>query len=295
MELKVARGKFASCKLSGMACHFTHMADPAFITNGATYTGKPNVRGNRLDADATNTAVNVIMKASTGGALNGTAQVKFSTTGVAYGAVAYPVGAGQWIDAIGPDGNHLSGDPLNPIQVMFSTGGTLALNDEWSINVQRAMPALSYPTRNPLTGIKLEVTIGGVSYDIENFDLKFTRPRKARRGSGLYPKSILDDGNRAVSIKISRDYVDNALFQKMLSSTAVTFQVIVNGDKIATVANVTYYEYWKLYSANAQVIKAGSDPTGPKHLQESIDIVPFFDGTSVDMTEQIRCTLSTLV
>lgn len=297
MDLKVERGKLVNCKFSGRACEYTHMADPVVSTTGGTYTGKLYVRRNRKGADAEDTTNDLKAKITTGGALDGTAQVKFTRGTDLYGSVAYPVVAGVWMDVLLANGLHASGDPLDPVQVMFSTGGTLSLNDEWTIDAKRAAASLSYPARQPLRGVRAIIKINGTEFPYDTFDLSFTRPMLERRsGSSLYPIGLLmDDGPRLPVIKIARPYVDRQMYRMMQSLETISFEIVIHGDLIATVTNVSYYEYWKIVSANAQVLKGGADPNGGKILQETgIEIAPFFDGTTADMTEEIRCTLSTL-
>lgn len=294
MDVKVAAGKIVSTKFSGTACRFTHMKDPAFTTTGGTYTGIMNVRGNRIDADAQDTTNHLKAKFTTGGALDGTALVKFTKGATAYGTPTTAVTAGVWYPVILADGTY-AGSNLEPVEVMWTSGGTITINDEFTIQAQRPKATATYPSKNALIAVSAVVTVGGTAYPIENFDVMFKRPRKYRRATNSrYPAGILPDGTRSFGIKLKRDYVDRDLYLKMLSSTAVSFDITINGDFIATVSSVSYFEKWNLNSTNAQVLQAGADVPNDKQLPESIDIVPYWDGSSVDMTETLQGTLATL-
>jgi hypothetical protein len=289
MDLKIATSKLVSTKFSGMSSHFSHLNDPFETAVNAAYTGTLLVRGNRNGTD-------LAAKITTAGALDGTAKVKFTEGATAYGSVSYDVVANEWMNVILADGNHASGDPLDPVQVCFTDGGTLTLNDEWAIDTTRTRIASpTYPSRNPLTAVGMTLSIGGTEYVIDNADIKFKRPTKERRGGGSkYPYSMLRDGTREWSIKLMRDYTDRDLYLKMLSGEAAAFDCTIGGDKIATVSAVTYFEQWRLYSSNVQVTDAGADVPNEKQLPESIDIAPFWDGSTVEMQETIICTVSSL-
>jgi hypothetical protein len=294
-EIKVQRNKIAQAKFSGSACHFTHMKDATMTTTGGTYTGKLHIRGNRMDTDAEDTTNHLKVKCTTAGALNGAAKVKCTKGATAYGSVEIAITAGVWYPFTLADGTNASGDPYNPVEFMLSAGGTLSLNDEFEVQAKRTTPTFTYPTRQPLHANGLIVTIGGTAYPVENFDLKFTAPRKEQRGSGsAYPTAMLRDGKRAFSISIQRDYVTRALYLKMLSANAVSFDATFNGDFIATVASASYFEKLQFASTNAQIFKAGGNPTSDKYLTEAVEVVPYFDGTNVDLSTVVRCTLATL-
>lgn len=295
MDFKVASNKIVQAKASGTACHFTHMKDATMTTTGATYTGTLYIRGNRQDADAEDTTNHLKLKCTTGGALDGTALVKCTKGATAYGSATTAVTAGTWYRFDLADGTNASGDPYNPVEFMLSAGGTLSTNDEFEVQAQRPAPTLTYPSRQPLHANGLVVTIGGVQTVVDQFDIKAVRPRKEQRGCGsAYAQSHLPDGNRKFTITIKRDYVTRALYLKLLSANAVAFDATLLGDVIATVANVTYREKLQFISTNAQVFKAGADPTSEKQLDEGVTIMPYYDGTNVDMSAVVRCTLATL-
>lgn len=299
--INVKGGKIVDHKLSGMACRFTHMRDPQTVVGPATYTGTVYVRGNRQDADAEDTTNDLKFKVTTAGALDGTGKIKMTKGATAYGSIEYPVVAGVWMDFILADGTHASGDQLNPVQIMFTLGtGSLTAGgtpDEWKIQAKRPKVTPTYPSRNPLIGVKAIVTIGGVVYDVEDFDIELKRPRKYRRASSSpFPSAILPDGTRSWSIKIKKDYLatERALYLAMLSASSKTLDITINGDFIATVATVSYYEKHQFVSSKIQVIKAGSNVPNDKQLPEAIEIVPAWDGSNVELSETVRCTLATL-
>lgn len=297
-DIAVRSGKIVSNKLSGMSCRFTHLNDVTETVAPAAWTGDVYVRGNRIDADASDTSNDIKFKVTTGGALDGTGKIKFTEGATAYGSVEYPVVAGVWMPVIYGDGTY-AGSADDPVEVMFTLGtGDLTAGgtpDEWAIDARRAKATPTYPARNPLIAVRAICLIGGTEYFIEDFDISFKRPRKYRRASSSkYPIGILPDGNRSFSIKLKRDYTDRDLYLKMLSATGVSFSIAINGDFIATVSSVSYYEKWLLSSTNAQVISAGADIPNDKQLPESIELVPYWDGTNSDLSESIICTLSTL-
>lgn len=296
MDIAVRANKIVSMKTTGMYCRFSHLKDPVYSNfAAATYTGTVYVRNNRFDADAQDTTNDLKFKATAGGALSGAAaKVSFTKGATAYGAADYFVTAGTWMPVILADGTY-AGDPLDPVEVMFSAGGTFTTNDSGVIAAKRVKAAATYPSRNPLIAVAATVTIGGTVYPIEDFDIMHKRPLKTRRAtSSKYPISLLPDGTRTFAIKLKRDYFDRDLYLKMLSSTSVSFNIVILGDLIATVASVSYYESYTLTSTNAQVVVAGADVPNDKQLPESAEIVPFWDGTNVDLTETIVCTLTSL-
>ena len=294
-DISVKGGKIVEHKLAGMYCRTTQMKDPVFAVTGGTYTGTLYIRQNRQDADAQDVANDLKIKAFVAGALDGaTAKVSFTKGATAYGAAQYFVTAGVWMPVILADGS-FAGDPLEPVEVMWSAGGTFTLNDAWTINAKRPKVTATYPSRNALLAVKAILTFGGATYDVENFDIAFKRPRKFRRAtSSRYPLNILPDGTRTFAIKINRDYVDQDFFLKLLSASTATFDITINGDFIATVASVSYYEKYQLTSTNAQVVAAGADVPSDKQLPEAIDVVPYWDGSVVDMSETLVGTLATL-
>jgi tail tube protein len=302
MDVKVAARKIAAMTFSGMACQFTHMNDVATVVGPASFTGTVYVRGNRIDSDAEDLTNDLKFKVTTAGG-SGVGKIKFTKGATAYGSVEYIVTYGTatapvWMDVILADGTHASGDPLNPIQIMFVGSGNLTAGgtpDEWKIVAKRTKATATYPARNPLKAARAIITAGGTAYDVENFDLTFKRPRKYRTAtSSKMPIAILPDGRRSFSIKLHRDYVDRALYLKVLSGTPLSFDITINGDLVATVASVSYYEKWQLTSTNAQIKNAGANATTEKQLPEDVEIRPFYDGTNVDMSEVIVGTLSSL-
>src|SRR5581483_1304196 len=294
-DIAVKGGKIISHKLGGTACRTTQQKDPAMTTTGGTYTGTLYVRQNRQDADAQDTTNHLKAKITVAGALSGAgAKVAFTKGAAAYGANDYFITAGVWMPVILSDGT-FAGDPLEPVEVMFSAGGTLSLNDEFTIQAKRPHATATYPSRNPLIAVRTILTFGGSDYDVENLDIMFQRPHKYRRSSASrYPIGILPDGSRSFAIKIDRDYVDQDFYLKLLSATSIAFTITVNGDLVATVGASSYYEKHVLTSSNAQVIGAGADVPNDKQLPESIQIVPFWDGTNVELSETIQGTLATL-
>lgn len=304
IEAKVSARKIVEWTLNGMACRFTNLRDPEAVVGPATFSGVVLVRNLRHDTDAEDTTNDIKFKITTAGG-TGVGKLKFTKGATAYGSVEYTITYGStysesnWIDVVYGDGTHASGDQLNPVQIQFiGTGAFVAggTPDEWKIRAQRVKGTPSYSTRNPLKAGKCIVTVGGTTKDVEDYSILFKRPRKYRLGTAsMWPLGILDDGDRAFSIKMKRDYFDRYFKLKNLSGTNVAFDATMHGGLIATVASVSYFEKAQFASTNAQVLKGGVNnvPNG-KQLQEDIEIVPNWDGTNVDMTNVVRCTVSSL-
>lgn len=292
MDLKIEKNKLVSVTCSGMAGHYTHLADAANLVTAGTFSGRVLVRGKISDPE--NTTDDIKVKVTTGGALNGTAQVKFTRGATAYGSTTYPVTAGQWITVILADDNPngASGDPLEPLQIMFTSGGTLSLNDEWAFDAKRAKQTATYSSLNPLHAVGATFAIGGTSYVIENCDIKFQRPRTERRGCGSkFTEGFVDDGIQKWSISLTRQYTDRALYNLLTSGASATFDVNIYGDRIGS---TTSRERWRLYFPAVQVSDAGADPTTEKHLQEKITLEAYFDASNPDCTETIVNSLPSL-
>lgn len=301
-SISVKNGQIVNHKIGGMACRFLNMADVAPVVGPATFTGTVYVRGNRIDSDAEDTSNDIKFKCTTAGG-SGAGKVKFTKGATAYGSLEYTVTYGTvaapaWMDVLLADGTQASGDNLNPMQVMFVGSGNLVAGgtpDEWKIVGKRTKATATYDSRNPLIGVRATVTFNSVTYDVETFDINFKRPKKYKRATGSpFPVGLLPDGNQEFDITINRDYVDRAFYLKMLSATNAAFDITINGDFIATVATVSYYEKHQFTSTNAQVIKGGANIPNDKQLPESIQIVPYWDGTNVDMSETVVGTLSSL-
>jgi hypothetical protein len=293
--ISVKGGKIVTHKLAGMACRFTHMKDPVFTTNTGTFTGTMNVRGNRQDADAQDLTNDIKVKVTTPGAL-GVFKVEFTKGATAYGAPEIgPIVDGVWYEVIYADGTHASGDPLNPVQVMWSGAGAPALNDLWTIVAKRPKVTPTYPSRNPLIGLKAIVTVGGIPYDVETFDINFKRPLKYRRGtSSPFPIGLLYDGTRTFDISITKDYIERDFYLAMLSASPKTLDITINGDLIATVASVSYYEKHQFIAGAVQLLKGGANVPNDKQLPEVVQIVPARVGGVTELSEVVQGTLATL-
>lgn len=297
-DMQVRTGKIIGNKVNGMACRFTHMRDPQAVVGPASYTGTVYVRNNRFDADAIDTTQDIKFKVTTAGALDGTGKIRFTKGVVAYGSVEYPVVADVWMPVIYGDGTY-AGSELDPVEVKFTLGtGSLTAGgtpDEWKIEPKRPKATATYPARNSLMAVRTVFLLGGTEYVIEDSDISFKRPRKYRRGSASkYPIGLLPDGRRTFSIKLKRDYTDRNLYLKLLSSSNLSFDMTINGDFIATVSSVSYFEKWNMHSNNAQVLEAGADIPNEKQLPESITIVPSGQTGATDLSEVIQGTLATL-
>lgn len=303
IECKVSKGKIVDWKFNGVACRYTNLRDVEAVVGPATFTGTIYVRGLRHDTDAEDTTNDLKFKCTTAGG-SGVGKIKFTKGATAYGSVEYTVTYGTiaapvWMDVILADGTHASGDQLNPVQIAFVGTGNLVAGgtpDEWKIRAQRVKGVATYPARNPFKSGRCVITAGGATKDVDEFTIVMRRARHLRGSTAsMWPIGLTDDVAREFSIRMKREYVDRYFNLKRLSGTPIAFDATLNGDLIATVASASYYAKAQFTSANAQVKKGGVSgvPNG-QQLQEDIEIEPFWDGSIVDMTQVIRCSLSTL-
>jgi len=302
MEWKIAQNKLVTVKVSGVAIAFTFMKDAVFAPGaGSAYTGKARIRGNRLGfTDADDVANDLRARITTAGAAG---VAKFRTAKGGAGAIGsgteflIPATPG-WIEFIySSDGLHASGDPNDPVQILFTSGGSFVLDDEWAFDPKRPKGNATFGAMNRLTAVGTKMTLGGTTYRPHTYDIKFTRPRDPYFSCGSkYAETIFkDNGVRTWEIKLARRYQDRDFFKRMLNADVVPFVCNMNGDLIATVGGVSYYEQHKFDAANCQVIAGGADVTSDKQQDEQITLVPTWNGTVVELTETIRGTLATLV
>lgn len=307
MEWKIEKNKLVGVKVSGVAIAFTFMKDAVYVGGiGNTFTGKCRVRGNRLgftDADdvandlrirfhilgAPGVAAYRTAKGGSGAIGSGTAFVTPATVG--------------WADLIySGDGLHASGDPYDPVQILFTqpggVGSNFVVDDEFTIDAKRTKAVATFPAMNALTAVGAKMTMGGTTYRPESYSIKFTRPRDPYFSCGSkYAETIFkDNGDRKWEISIVRNYQDRDFFKRILNSgDPAAFVLNMNGDLITTVGGVSYYEQHKMNAPNTQVIGAGSNVDSKGRLQETIKLEPTWNGTSVDLDETLRTTLATLV
>lgn len=304
MECKVASRKIIDWTFNGKMARFTNLRDPEAVVGPATFVGVVLVRGLRHDADAEDTTNDIKFKITTAGG-SGAAKLKFTKGATAYGSVEYTITYGatysenNWIDVIYGDGTHASGDQLNPVQIQFIGAGNFVAGgtpDEWKIRAKRVKGVATYPSRNPFKAGKCILTAGGTTREVEEFSIIFRTPKAYRLStSSLWPVGLVDDDARSISIRAKRKYIDRYFNLKRLSGTPIAFDAELNGDLIATVANVSYYERSKFTSANAQVKNGGvRGVDNSKSLDEEMEFEPFWDGTNADMNETHRGTLSAL-
>lgn len=306
MEWKIANNKLVGVKVTGVAIAFTFMKDAVLVGGvGSTFTGKMRARGNRLGfADADDVTNDLRVRFHIAGA-PGTAAYRTAKGGsgaIGSGTAFVTPAAASWQDLIySADGLHASGNPLDPVQILFTNpggvGGNFVVDDEFSVDAKRTKGNATFPAMNALTAVGMKMTLGGTTYRPHTYDIKFTRPRDPYFACGSkYAETIFkDNGVRMWEIKLARRYQDRDFFKRMLSGDSAAFVCNMNGDLITTVAGVSYYEQHKMDAQNVQVLAGGTDVTSDKQLDEQITLAPYWNGSLVDLTETIRGTLPALV
>jgi len=288
MTQRIENGKFMGLTLKGMAAHFTHFDEPDFDVDGTTYLGDLRLRGRSDLSDVTG------IKCTTGGALDGTALVKIKRAG-AYGSSTTAITAGAWTRMLDEtdDVNTISGDPLEPAEMLFTSGGTLSANDEWSVDTGRTKATATYSSRPPLTGVGAACDVGGVTYYVNGATIAHKFPRTEDRVLGSkFPIGFRNDVAEDWKITLTRKYTDRVLFEKLLNGASAAFTLDTYGAKIGSTA---YRDRWRRYFANVRVSKAGSDPDKAGTLEEQIELTPFYDGSSQPCVDTLNCGVSALV
>jgi len=291
-EIKIEKNKVVEVTYEGMSQHYTHADDPDMTTTGGTYTGKLHVRGNQ----APSAIADLYAKCTTGGALDGTALIKIKrTSGASYGATTYAVTANVWMDVIIEDGvTQASGDALEPMQIMFSDGGTLSTNDEWHIVATRTKYAATYSTRNLLSGAGVKIYVDGEATPrvIESCTIKTTVEKPERRGVGSkYNEGFVEGNPEMHEITLARQYTDRDFYEWLQTAEDIVVDVDMLGDAIG---RGDYRERWRLYFYAVQVEDGGADAGTPGALPESIKLFAHGDATTVVCTETIQGTLASL-
>lgn len=291
-EIKIEKNKVTEVTFEGMSQHYTHHNDPEMTTTGGTYTGKLYIRGNQ----APSVADDLYVKCTTSGALDGTALVKLKRTSAAtYDGTTYAITANTWYDfIIEDDVTQASGDPLEPVQFMFSDGGTLSANDEWEIVAERTKYAATYSTRNLLSGAGVKIYVAGSTTPsiIETCTIKTTVAKPERRSVGSkYPEGFLEGDPEMHEIALARKYTDRAFYEYLQTAEDIVVDVDMYGDPIG---RGDYRERWRLLYNQVQVEDAGADASTPGALPEQIKLFAHGDSNTAVCNETIVCTLSSL-
>lgn len=290
-KIKIADKQLVDVAFAGVGQHYTDHGPDVVSADGGTYTGHCMIRGTRV-SEASTTVTTLKYKCTTLGALDGTAKVKWTKGAVDYGATEHAVVSGIWYPLLVADDTNASGDPLEPMEFCFLSGGTLSLNDERTFAFARTKGTASYSTRNPLTAVAMSCKIAGTSYVVESAEIDTTRPYLEHRGGGSrYPYRFLHNGLDDWKITLTRKYTDRVLWDLLKAGTAATFDVDVLGDQWGATA---FYDRWRLYFPQIQVAEAGSDPDKPGALDEKIIVEPSWDGTNPVCTETMVNSLATL-
>lgn len=287
MAFKVEHGKFVECTVSGMAARYTYQNDAVETSVNAAFSTSRLLTRGRAAADYT-------IKATTGGALDGTAEVKVSEDG-SYGGAAIPVTAGSWIDAVGDDDDPstISDDVYDPAQFMITSGGALTLDDLFTIDSERTKMSPTYVAQNPLSGVGATLKIGGTSYNAMNFDVVFRRPYDEDRAVGSkYTSGFVEGEFVEWEIQLVRKYTSRALLALLEAGSSATVDVDIYGDRIAATA---YRERLRFYWAAAKFDSAGTNVTSAGALEETVVLMPYDNESDSTCVETINHTLSALV
>lgn len=273
---------------AGESADYTRTGDAVIEVTGGTYTGKLYGRGNL------NPKQELWAKVFTAGALNGTAQVGIkSTEAASYGTRRYAITSGTWFRAHKEDGvTDASGDPLEPFELMFTAGGTLSLNDEFSITATRTKYVATYSSRNRLSCNGLTVTANGVVRTIKKATLKTTFKKEPDRGCGKKsPYGFLAPDIEMHELTFDRRYVDQNFVDLIESADEIIVDMDLLGDMIG---RGDYRERVRMYMAQAQVSTAGSDPKKAGAMDEPIKILVSGTEAVGALVETYHCTLQTI-
>src|SRR5574340_23671 len=288
LDLSVQANKIVSCSFTGLAPRDTYLDEPDFDTDGGTYTGYMSWYGHPNATAGAYTTFKV--KCTTPGALDGTAKVSFTHDAVAYGATEYAVTAGTPIKVYMADGSDPGVSYKDGVYVVFSSGGTLSLNDEWSIDVVRVKQTASYTPQNPFTACDVTFTIGGTSYNVHNISLKCSHPLKANQVIGAkYASTIQNNGKWQVSLTLDRDAEDVVLLKNLIRGAAAAVVLKMQGDLIGATA---HRETWEIDLDHVMVSDATRDVSNDNTLPEKIGLEAFTDGTDPIIEHLVTCTFN---
>lgn len=294
MELKWEAGKFAELSYEGMASNYTRLADPVEdVGNAGTYTGNggvPAVRGYRNPADDLTDPI--VIEVTTGGAL-GVAKVKLYKESELVGPGVERIITGGWQNAYDSADDHLatfSGNPDEPLQFMFPTGGTFTLGDKWTIESPRVRMVATYPAKNELTAVAVTTEIDGVEYVIDSGSLKVNKPLVPWSGGGSkLPYGWLENGEEAWTITLKRKNTDDVVFEAYEAEKVLPIKVTMLGDIVGA---GLYREQWELNFAATQIASAGSNQTSQGALDEDITAEAFDNGVDPVCEETIICGIA---
>jgi len=273
----------------GESASYTRQGDAVVEVTAATYTGKLYTRGILRPEQE------LWFKCTDAGALDGAGAkvVIKSTEGATYGTTEYFVTADEWADAIIEDGvTHASGDPLEPFQFMFTAGGTLSVNDEFSIPAARTKYAATYSSRQRLSCNGLTITADGEARTIKKATLKTTAKKEADRGCGRKtPYGFLKPDIEMHELSFDRRFVDQDFVNLLETAEEIIVDMDLLGDPIG---RGDYRERARFYLAQVQVSGAGSDPKKSGAMDEPIKL--WVSGTEAvaACVETYHCTHATV-
>lgn len=265
----------------------------ADVGNTGTFAGPVYVRGGRLDP--TDTVNNVLIEATTAGALDGTAAMKARVGVGALGGAetAIPVVARTWIPLIDDSSNPIGPDWDQPLEVYFDglPTTTFVLADKYTIAQPRAIVAPTYSTRRVFTGSQAKVTILGVgTYVIEELTWTHVRPVELSYGVGsLFAGLSVPNGMQLFTLQFSRKYVDRNFVTALRSGASATYQILRQGDKLGA---TIYREKHLINAATADFDRAGTNIANANALEEQVVVSTYDDGSSEAVTETMWNTLA---
>jgi hypothetical protein len=273
----------------------TFMADPLAVTgnNAAGDDIKVVAFGHRSDPDST---ADIVVEVMTTGPMDGTARVSFGKVGgPALAGAGYAVYDGRKIPVIYEDGTHASGDPRDPVYVMFVDDGganVLTDGDQWTIEAKRTVSAPTYSTAATLTTVSGAIVINGnPDYSIESLTATLTRPLTENPSWGSKYRSIpVRDGKDSAVITFDRKYIDRDFEKLNISRAKIGAYFELYGNRIGSTG---FYEKWRVEIPNMRVSGGGTNVGGPGALDETVSLMGYVPRGSTDplWAEYITCAV----
>jgi hypothetical protein len=286
IALTIAANKLQAMQLSFMGC-FESFTDDA-TGSGATYTGKPIVRGNWGAAAG---PLKIKCTAVAGGGFDGTVKC---TTATYAGSTTIPIKFDIWYRVILDDASRLGVNRYNDLWFCFPSSGAtaLAVNDEFTFANARTLATASFSAKNPLQAAGVDLSVGGVLYPVHNCGVKLMAPKQGNFTNGsFYSQTTQRNGPYAIEITIDRDREDRTFLQKLISGANVAAYVEMFGDPIGATA---FDERWKINVPAMQVTDDNRDVSTANTLPEKITLMGLRSGTTNIFDMTVDCGVATI-
>jgi hypothetical protein len=301
MTLVIKAGDYVEMTHSLLFENTTESRQPiAAVGNNVAFTGVVLVRGVRRDPE--NAADSVFFKATTGGALDGTAKIKVKLgVGGAYGGAEIPIVADKWTDVLdganpGPVEIPMGPSYTNPFQVLFhpgAPGDVLTVGDLWES--QPRIPIVAsppYTTREVYDYGQVMMLVDSKQFVWKTVTLTGTKPRVEDRGLGSYfVQQVLDNGEWTWQVDLERSYVDRTFINLIKAGATSSALVTIRGDRIGASAFRDLHE-WSLPAV--QYDDAGTNVANANQEQEKVVMQAHDNRVDPICTERIINTIPAL-